>query len=148
VKVSGTEMDKEFSAEEIRQRVMAIPSVVTFGYVLEELAPGRAVIFAPYDRSLDGIFECFHGGLLATLADSTAGTAALTVAGAGATTATVEMTIRFVAPCRTGARATATVTGAERRLILCAVDVHDTAGVLCATAEIKYLRLREPGEKK
>ena len=79
---------------------------------------------------------------------STAGTAALTVAGAEATTATIEMTIRFVAPCRTGARATATVTGTERRLILCHVEVHDTASVLCATAEIKYLRLRKPGEKK
>jgi uncharacterized protein (TIGR00369 family) len=146
--MGGTDLNEEFLPEEIRRRVLAIPSVVTFGYVLEELGPGRAVIFAPYDRSLDGIFECFHGGLLATLADSTAGTAALTVAGAEATTATIEMTIRFVAPCRTGARATATVTGTERRLILCHVEVHDTASVLCATAEIKYLRLREPGEKK
>jgi uncharacterized protein (TIGR00369 family) len=146
--MGGTDLNEEFLPEEIRRRVLAIPSVVTFGYVLEELGPGRAVIFAPYDRSLDGIFECFHGGLLATLGDSTAGTAALTVAGAEATTATIEMTIRFVAPCRTGARATATVTGTERRLILCHVEVHDTASVLCATAEIKYLRLREPGEKK
>jgi uncharacterized protein (TIGR00369 family) len=146
--MGGTDLNEEFLPEEIRRRVLAIPSVVTFGYVLEELGPGRAVIFAPYDRSLDGIFECFHGGLLATLADSTAGTAALTVAGAEATTATIEMTIRFVAPCRTGARATATVTGTERRLILCHVEVHDTASVLCATAEIKYLRLRKPGEKK
>jgi uncharacterized protein (TIGR00369 family) len=146
--MGGTDLNEEFLPEEIRRRVLAIPSVVTFGYVLEELGPGRAVIFAPYDRSLDGIFECFHGGLLATLADSTAGTAALTVAGAEATTATIEMTIRFVAPCRTGARATATVTGTERRLILCHVEVHDTASVLCATAEIKYLRLREPDEKK
>jgi len=146
--MGGTDLNEEFLPEEIRRRVLAIPSVVTFGYVPEELGPGRAVIFAPYDRSLDGIFECFHGGLLATLADSTAGTAALTVAGAEATTATIEMTIRFVAPCRTGARATATVTGTERRLILCHVEVHDTASVLCATAEIKYLRLREPGEKK
>ena len=143
MKVSGTEMGKEFSAEEIRRRVLAIPSVRTFGYVLEELAPGRAVIFAPYNRSLDGIFECFHGGLLATLADSTAGTAALTVTGAEAGTATVEMTIRFMSPCRTDARATATVSGTERRLILCHVDVHDAAGTLCATAEIKYIRLRE-----
>ena len=146
--MGGTDLNEEFLPEEIRRRVLAIPSVVTFGYVLEELGPGRAVIFAPYDRSLDGIFECFHGGLLATLGDSTAGTAALTVAGAEATTATIEMTIRFVAPCRTGARATATVTGTERRLILCHVEVHDTASVLCATAEIKYLRLREPDEKK
>jgi uncharacterized protein (TIGR00369 family) len=146
--VMSTPAGKDFSPEEIRRRVMAIPSVVTFGYRLQELAPGRAVIVAPYDRSLDGIFECFHGGLLATLADSTAGTAALTVAGAEATTATVEMTIRFVSPCRTDACATATVTGSERRLILCHVEVHDMAGTLCATAEIKYIRLRETNDKK
>jgi len=58
--------DKEFSAEAIQARVMAIPSMQTFGYRIELLEPGRAVMVAPYDRKLDGIFACFHGGLLAT----------------------------------------------------------------------------------
>ena len=73
--------DELFCEAAIRRRLQSIPAVDTFGYRLEELSYGRAVIVAPYDASLDGIFQSFHGGLLATLADSTGGAAVLTVTG-------------------------------------------------------------------
>lgn len=108
--------DDQFSPEAIRRRLLTIPAMQTFGYRLEELSPGRAVILAPYDAGLDGIFQSFHGGLLATLADSTGGAAALTVAGAETTTVTTDLNIRFLAPCRTDARATAKVIKPEAPL--------------------------------
>jgi len=123
---------------------MAIPSVQTFAYRVEELSPGRAVIVAPYDTSLDGIFQCFHGGLLATLADSTGGTAALTVAGAEVPLATTDMSIRFLAPCRTDARATAKIIKAGRSLIISEINIHDLEGRHIAVSQASYIRMRSP----
>jgi len=137
--------EKEFSAEAIRTRVMAIPSMQTFGYRIEELSPGRAVMVAPYDSKLDGIFQCFHGGLLATLADSTGGTAVLTVVGAQAATATTDLSIRFLAPCKTDARATAKVIHTGNRLVIAEVDIHDMDGRHVAVCQATYMRLRKRG---
>ena len=121
---------------------MAIPSMQTFNYRLEELSVGRAVMVAPYDSKLDGIFACFHGGLLATLADSTGGAAALTMIGADAATATTDVSVRFIAPCRTDARATATIIHAGGRLVIAGVDIHDTNGKLVAVGQVSYMRLK------
>ena len=134
--------DLTISPEAIRQRLMAIPAVQTFGYRVEELSPGRAVIVAPYDTSLDGIFECFHGGLLATLADSTGATAALTVAGAESPMTTTDLSIRFLAPCRTDARATAQIIKAGRTLVIAEINIHDMTGRHIAVSQASYMRLR------
>jgi uncharacterized protein (TIGR00369 family) len=134
--------DKPFSPEAIRQRLTTIPAVHTFGYRLEELSPGRAVIVAPYDASLDGIFQCFHGGLLATLADSTGATAVLTVAGAETATTTTDLSIRFLSPCRTDARATAQIIKAGRTLVLAEINIHDMEGRHVAVSHASYMRLQ------
>lgn len=133
--------EREISMDAIRARLALIPSVQTFGYRLEELAPGRAVIVAPYERKYDGVFDCFHGGLLATLADSTAGSAVLTVCGVEARTATTDFNIRFLAPCRTDARAVATVVSHGKSLVLCSVEVTDAAGKVVALAQVNYMKL-------
>lgn len=139
-------VEKQFSSEAIRQRLVTIPAVHTFGYRVEELSPGRAVIVAPYDASLDGIFQCFHGGLLATLADSTGATAVLTVAGAEAPMTTTDMNIRFLAPCRTDARATAKIIKAGRSLVISEINIHDMEGQHVAVCQASYMRLRSnPG---
>jgi len=135
--------DKEFSADAIRARVDAIPSMHTFCYRVEELGPGRAVMVAPYDAKLDGIFASFHGGLLAMLADSTGGTAVLTVTGADVATATTDLSIRFLAPCRTDARATATVIHAGSTLLVAGIEIHDMGGKLVAVSQASYMRLRK-----
>jgi uncharacterized protein (TIGR00369 family) len=135
----------EFSADAIRQRVLAIPSMQTFGYRIEELSPGRAVMVAPYETKLDGIFGCFHGGLLAMLADSTGGTAALTITGADVSTATTDLNIRFLAPCRTDARATAKIIKAGRSLVIAEINIHDMEGLHVAVSHASYIRLLKRG---
>jgi acyl-CoA thioesterase len=137
-------VDKEFSAEAILARVDAIPSMHTFGYRVEEIGPGRAVMVAPYDTKFDGIFASFHGGLLAMLADSTGGTAVLTVAGADAMAVTTDLSIRFLAPCRTDARATAKVIKAGQTLVVVEIDIHDMEGRHVAVSQASYLRRRKP----
>jgi len=132
----------QMTSDAIRERLMAIPAVKTFGYRVEELSHGRAVIVAPYDTSLDGIFECFHGGLLATLADSTGASAALTVTGAETPITTTDMNIRFLTPCRTDARATAQVVRAGQSLILAEINIHDMKGRHIAVSQANYMRLR------
>jgi acyl-CoA thioesterase len=134
--------DKLFSPDAIQQRLMAIPAVQKFGYRVEELSHGRAVIVAPYDASLDGIYQCFHGGLLATLADSTGATAVLTVTGAETPMTTTDMNIRFLAPCYTDARATAHIIKAGRTLLISHVDIHDMEGRHVAVSQASYMRLR------
>ncbi len=135
--------EREFSPEAIRERLLAIPAARTFGYRVEELGHGRAVLVAPYETRLDGIFQCFHGGLLATLADSAGGTAVLTVAGADVATTTTDLSIRFLAPCRTDARATARIIKAGRTLILAEINIHDMEGRHIAVSQASYMRLRK-----
>lgn len=115
----------------------------TFSYRLEELSPGRAVIVAPYQTSFDGIFQCFHGGMLATLADSTGGAAAMTVTGPEVTTPTTDLNIRFLAPCRTDARATARVVKAGRMLLIAEINIHDMKGRHVAVSQATYMRMRK-----
>jgi uncharacterized protein (TIGR00369 family) len=143
--------DERFSPEAVRQRSRTIPALQTFGYRLEELSHGRAVIVAPYDVSFDGAFQCFHGGLLATLADSTGGTAVLTVAGAETVVATTDLSIRFLAPCRTDARATGRVIKAGRTLVISEINIHDMEGRHVAVCNASYMLLqsdRQPGPDK
>lgn len=134
--------DEEFSPDAIRQRLPSIPAMHTFQYRVEELSHGRAVIVAPYETSLNGIFRCFHGGLLATLADSTGATAVLTIGGADAATTTTDLSIRFLAPCRTDARATAKIIKAGRTLVIAEIDIHDMKGRHVAVCQASYMRLR------
>lgn len=135
--------DERFSEAAIRQRLNEIPSMHTFSYRLEELSPGRAVIVAPYQTSFDGIFQCFHGGMLATLADSTGGAAAMTVTGPEVTTPTTDLNIRFLAPCRTDARATARVVKAGRMLLIAEINIHDMKGRHVAVSQATYMRMRK-----
>jgi uncharacterized protein (TIGR00369 family) len=81
--------------------------------------------------------------LLATLADSAGGAAVLTVAGAGAATTTTDLNIRFLAPCRTDARATARIIKAGRTLILAEINIHDMEGRHIAVSQASYMRLRK-----
>ena len=51
---------------------MQIPIVETLQMKILSLSEGYCETMAPRKLSYDGVFESFHGGLLMTLADSTA----------------------------------------------------------------------------
>ena len=135
-------MEESFSKEAILARLRGIPAERALGYRVEEMSPGHVVMVAPYDPTFAGIYQSFHGGLLATLADSAGGTAALTLIGAEAATATTELTVRFLAPCRTDARATARVIKCGRTIVISEINIHDMNGEHCAVCHASYIRLR------
>lgn len=127
----------------LEERLGSIPIFRTLGLRLESLGEGKATLIAPYERRYDGIFESFHGGLLMTLADTTACVALLTLAGASAPVTTTDMNIRFLAPCRSDCRAEAAVIKFGRTLCPVSVSLLDTGGTQVAVAQVTYMRLEK-----
>jgi uncharacterized protein (TIGR00369 family) len=127
--------------EALRARLSEIPIFKTLQLRTGEAADGAASLTAPYDPAYDGIFKSFHGGLLMTLADTAACVAVLTLAGADAAVTTTDMNIRFLAPCRSDARAEAKVIKFGKTLCPVAVEIRDAAGVQVAIAQVTYMRI-------
>jgi uncharacterized protein (TIGR00369 family) len=128
--------------KELENRLRQIPVVQKFKYEPSDLNEGMAKLTAPYDPTTNGIFNCFHGGLLMTLADTAACAAVLTIAGADAVVTTTDMNIRFLAPCRSDATAEAKIIKAGKTLCPVSVEVRDSQRILVAVAQVTYMRLR------
>jgi uncharacterized protein (TIGR00369 family) len=112
-----------------RQSFMA-----TLGAVIERVAPGAVDIGVPFSDALCQQNGFLHAGVLASVADSACGYAALTLAAAGQDVLAVEFKINLLRPAR-GARFTASaqVLRAGRTLTVCRADVLGDAGELVAT---------------
>jgi len=127
--------------KELEDRLRQIPVFEEFRYEASDLKEGMARLTAPYDPTYNGIFNCFHGGLLTTLADTAACAAVLTIVGADAAITTTDMNIRFLAPCRSDAVAEAKTIKAGKTLCPVSVEVRDAERTLVAVAQVTYLRL-------
>jgi len=86
----------------IEGRLERIPLARTLGVRLARLERGECDLALDDRRDLDGIVDSLHGGILTTLADSAIAFAALTLIGPDERITTVELNIRFLAPCREG----------------------------------------------
>ncbi len=82
-------------------RINRIPIVATLGLEIVRFGDGTCESRVPRRRNYDGVFESFHGGLLMTVADSTACFAILTRTGPDTRLTTTDMNIRFLAACLT-----------------------------------------------
>ncbi|MGH9535162.1 MAG: PaaI family thioesterase [Terriglobales bacterium] len=131
----------ESQRQALRDRLRAIPISSALHLRLDAVDDGAATLTAPYDPVFDGIFRCFHGGLLMTLADTAACVAVLTLAGVEAEVTTTDMNIRFLAPCRSDATAVARIIKFGRTLCPVAVELRDAVGVPVAVAQVTYMRL-------
>lgn len=127
---------------EILARFDSIPLAKTLGVKLARLEPGECDLELGDRRDLDGIFESLHGGILTTLADSAIAFAALTLVGTDARVTTVELNMRFLAPCREAVVAKSRVVKAGRTLITGEVELRgrDT-NTLFALCGLTYIRL-------
>lgn len=131
--------------EALLARIHAVPIVATLEMEIVALDEGSCSTRVPRKRIYDGIYRTFHGGLLMTIADTTACWAILTVVGAGRTLATTDMSIRFLAPCLTGVTAKARLIKRGRTLCPVAVDLFDESGVHVAVAQVAYMLLDAAG---
>ena len=127
---------------DLENRLRQIPVFQKLRYEASELKQGSAKLMAPYDPTYNGIFNCFHGGLLMTLADTAACAAVLTAVGAEAVITTTDMNIHFLAPCRSDATAEARIIKVGKTLCPVAVEVRDAQQALVAVAQVTYMRLR------
>jgi uncharacterized protein (TIGR00369 family) len=102
-----------------KQRFMA-----TVGAVLERVAPGEVDIVLPFRDDLSQQHGFLHAGVLATIADSACGYAALTRMPANAAVMSVEFKLNLLAPAA-GVRmiAKGRVIRSGRTLSVCTGDV-------------------------
>lgn len=125
----------------IERRVAAIPISGTLGLEVLEVGEGTCRARVPRDTRYDGVFASFHGGLMATVADSVACFAILTLTGAEQVLTTTDMNIRFLAPCLSDLTAAARVIKLGRSLCPVAVDLFDAEGRHVALAQVTYMLL-------
>lgn len=131
----------------IRDRVAKIPIMRTLGIRIAEMAEGTCTVVVPYKRELDGIYECFHGGLLMTAADTVACFAVLTITGPDEMMTTTDMNIRFLAPCLTDLTVVAKTIKVGRTMCPVHADLYDAHGKHVAVAQVNYMRLPQSARR-
>ena len=129
------------SEKALLTRINRIPIVATLQLEVLKFGDGACDVRVPRKRKYDGVFESFHGGLLMTIADSTACFAILTRTGPDTRLTTTDMSIRFLAPCLTDVTARARVIKFGRTLCPVAVDLFDENGRQVALAQVTYMLL-------
>jgi uncharacterized protein (TIGR00369 family) len=111
---------------------------------LEAATPGQTVMSLQIRDELRQNLGVVHGGVTASLIDSAAALAIVPLLADGERATTVDLTINYLRPLRSGkVTATARVLRAGKRIIAVAADVEDEAGDLAATGLTTYLRFVE-----
>lgn len=124
---------------DILTEIKKIPIVDTLKIQIISLSDGFCETKVPRKLSYDGVFKSFHGGLLMTIADSTACFAIFTKTGPFVKLTTTDMNIRFLAPCLSDVTAKAKVIKIGRTLCPVSIDLYDTTEKHVAVAQVNYI---------
>ncbi|HSB06622.1 MAG TPA: PaaI family thioesterase [Thermodesulfobacteriota bacterium] len=125
----------------ILTRIKKIPIVTTLQLKIISLSDGYCEVKVPRKLKYDGVFKSFHGGLLMTIADSSACFAIFTKTGPEVQLTTTDMNIRFLAPCLSDVTAKARVIKLGRTLVPVSVDLFDSKNKHVAVAQVNYILL-------
>lgn len=127
----------------IREAFDQVPFAHLIGIELGEVERrGEATLHLAVRDQLRQNRGVVHGGVTASLIDTAAAFAILTLLEPDQSTTTIDLTIHYLRPLLNGqATAQARVLRAGRRLIVVSVEVLDEDGTLVATALTSYLRL-------
>lgn len=128
-------------AQRIIDRAKQIPIFNQIGIEIEKLSPGQCIAKVPHNKEFNGIYGSFHGGMLATVADTIACFAVMTETGPDGMMATTDFNIRFLAPCLTDVRAVAKAIKVGKTLCPVQVDLYDLNDRHVAVAQVNYIRL-------
>jgi acyl-CoA thioesterase len=121
-----------------------VPFARLLGLQLESAVAGQAVMSLQIRDELRQNLGVVHGGVTASLIDSAAALAIVPLLQDGERATTVDLTINYLRPLRSGkVTATARVLRAGKRIIAVSADVEDEAGNLAATGLTTYLRFSE-----
>lgn len=125
----------------IIKRIKKIPIVDTLNMEIISLSDGYCEVSVPRKLSYNGVFESFHGGILMTIADSTACFAIFTKTGPEVPLTTTDMNIRFLAPCLSDVIARARVIKIGRTMCPVSVDLFDSNNKHIAVSHVNYILL-------
>jgi uncharacterized protein (TIGR00369 family) len=128
--------------ERIREAFERVPFAHLLKLELGEMKRGLATLHLEIRDDLRQNNGVVHGGVIASLMDSAAAFAIITLLEKGQTTTTVDLTIHYLRPWLSGrATAQARVVRAGRRILTITIDVLDENEVLLATALTSFIRL-------
>lgn len=123
-------------AAEIARAVMALPAARLLGFRIERLAPGEADLILPFRDALSsrGVFQ---GGMIGALVDFAGGCAAGTLLAPGMLNATLDYSVKLLAPARAEALlALGRVLQAGKTVTVSRADIYALDGdarALCAS---------------
>lgn len=140
----------EISSElksDILTAINKIPIVDTLKIKIISLSDGYCETNVKRKVNYDGVFNSFHGGLLMTIADSTACFAIFTKTGPSVKLATTDMNIRFLSPCFSDVTSKAKIIKLGRTLCPVSVDLYDATNKLVAFAQVNYILLDDQLKK-
>lgn len=127
--------------QRIREIFKSIPFAKLLGIELGELKRGEASLHLEVRDELRRNNGFVHGGAVASLVDTAAAFAILTVIEPAEATTTIDLTIHYLRPLVEGrATAHARVVRAGRRVIVVTVDVLDKTRALAATAITSFIK--------
>lgn len=137
--------DSELSPAEVG-RLEAAFAEVNFarllGLEIVSLRRGEAAVSMPVRAELTRMGGIVHGGALASLLDSAAAFAVLTLLAPDEQTVTVDLTLHFLRPVTEGRiEARARVLRAGRRVYTVSIEATADTGKLVATALTTYLKI-------
>jgi uncharacterized protein (TIGR00369 family) len=128
--------------QRIREAFERVPFAHLLGIELGEMRRGAATLHLEVRDELRQNNGVVHGGVVASLMDTAAAFALLTLLEANQTSTTVDLTVHYLRPLLKGrATAEARVLRAGRRIITITVDVLDETKTLAATALTSFIRL-------
>jgi acyl-CoA thioesterase len=128
--------------KQILDRIYSYPLVDLLQMKVISLADGYCETAAPRNETFNGIYDSFHGGLLMTIADITAGMAILTKTGPDVQMATTDMNIRFLAPCLSQVTVKAKVIKFGKTMCPATADLFDADRKHVAVAQVSYMLLK------
>jgi uncharacterized protein (TIGR00369 family) len=120
-----------------------------FGFVLERAEPGRAVFRMPVLEKHKQVQRVVHGGVLAMLADTAGGFAAVLASPVGSRVVTIEMKINFLEAVEDGEiKADARVLRQGRTTSVVDCDITDEKNRLVSKALMTFAVIaRKPKEE-
>lgn len=125
--------------ELVRRRMKESNSSQLFGFEVESVHDGRAVFTLEVAPRHKQIHDVVHGGILASLADTTAAIAAYTVVPKGVELATLELKINYLEPVPGGTvRAEAHVLRGGRNFVVTECEIFNESGSLAAKALLTF----------
>lgn len=132
----------------VRQLFERVRYAKVIGIHLDEVSRGRVKMYMDVRDDLRQVNDVLHGGSIASLIDTAAAFAVITLIEPDQSATTTDLTIHFLRPVDSGRiTAVARVLRAGRRLLVVTIEVFDSAQALISTAVTTYIRLPLPSPK-